>query len=118
MDGPNPIWPNSIVEDNKANNVTNKVIQIQLTPPPDLQVTSIHAPAKSFSGQSIPIAPDATTTYTLVASNSAGREYRTSFTVVVSQPQILSLTGPDVITSNIGVTCQRPARRVVNRAAS
>src|SRR5439155_535567 len=46
---------NNVREDNKQNNVTNKVIQIQLTPPPDLQVTSVHAPAISFSGQTIPV---------------------------------------------------------------
>ena len=46
---------NNVTEENKQNNITNAVIQVQLTPPPDLQVTSVQAPANSFSGQSIPV---------------------------------------------------------------
>lgn len=46
---------NNVTEDNKQNNITNAVIQVQLTPPPDLQVTSVQAPENSFSGQSIPV---------------------------------------------------------------
>ncbi|OLC17570.1 MAG: hypothetical protein AUH38_05530 [Deltaproteobacteria bacterium 13_1_40CM_68_24] len=51
---------------------------------------------------SIPVSPSATTTYSLIATNGAGREYRTTTTITVSQPQILSFTGPDVVTSNAG----------------
>ena len=50
----------------------------------------------------IPVSPAVTTTYTLIATNGAGREYRTTTTITVSQPQILSFTGPDVVTSNAG----------------
>src|SRR5207249_1875465 len=46
---------NNVTEDNKLNNVSNRVIAVQLVPPPDLQVTSVEAPANSFSGQTIPV---------------------------------------------------------------
>lgn len=46
---------NHVLESGETNNVTIKTIEIQLTPPPDLQVTSVQAPGESFSGQIIPV---------------------------------------------------------------
>jgi hypothetical protein len=54
------------------------------------------------TNQSIPVSPSATTTYTLIATNGAGRDYSTTKTITVSQPQILSFTGPAVVTGNAG----------------
>ncbi|MEI7831644.1 MAG: Ig-like domain-containing protein, partial [bacterium] len=44
---------NKVTENDKSNNSKYRAIQIQLTPPPDLQVTSVSAPDTGWSGQPI-----------------------------------------------------------------
>ncbi len=43
----------SIPETNETNNTSNKIFNVTLTPPPDLQVISMQIPDAAFSGQNI-----------------------------------------------------------------
>ena len=71
------------------------------------QVTLEPGPLTIPGNGIVPISPTATTTYTLVATNSAGREFRKTTTVTVKQLQLLSFTGPATVTDKnppIGIT--------------
>jgi subtilase family serine protease len=46
---------NQVGEGNETNNALSRAIAIALTPPPDLQVTSVTAPASALSGQAMPV---------------------------------------------------------------
>jgi hypothetical protein len=50
------------------------------------------------------VSPDVTTTFTLVATNNAGQEFRATATVVVTQPALASFAGPDVLTTGTAPT--------------
>ncbi len=56
------------------------------------------------ASHNVNVTPSATTTYALIATNSAGQEFRTTATVTVTQPAIVSFSGPQTVTTNTGPT--------------
>jgi len=63
-----------------------------------------HLVTPGATNQPVSVSADVTTVFTLVATNSAGAEFRATATLTVTQPVIASFSGPDVITTGTGPT--------------
>jgi len=92
---PGPVVPGQsvVLVANVAANATQAVVV-----PGNLSVTA------DGTNQNVPVSVSVTTTFTLIATNSAGQEFRATATVVVTQPALASLAGPDVITTGTAPT--------------